>query len=223
MTKQSKKHPFEVLSQLNLNDKVKVKPNASKAKYISWSDAWDSVKRAYPDAHFSVKTFFSGNDNGVDMPYLATPLGVMVGTIVTIDGHRQECYMPVLDSTNNALKDEAYVIKGKYGDRTVKACTMFDVNTSIMRCLVKNLAMFGLGLYIYTDDTMPEAIEQAPAKNQVRPVITPDHELYPQVEAYVKNNAKKREWQLIMKQLKTKYSLSSDILNQLTKVYEQSK
>ena len=33
---------------------------------------------------------------------------------------------------------------------------MFDVNKTIMRCLVKNLAMFGLGLYIYAGEDLPE-------------------------------------------------------------------
>ena len=34
---------------------------------------------------------------------------------------------------------------------------MFDVNKAIMRCLTKNLAMFGLGLYIYAGEDLPEA------------------------------------------------------------------
>ena len=39
---------------------------------------------------------------------------------------------------------------------------MFDINTAIMRCLVKNLAMFGLGLYIYAGEDLPAAVvEQA--------------------------------------------------------------
>jgi hypothetical protein len=33
---------------------------------------------------------------------------------------------------------------------------MFDVNKAVMRCLVKNLAMFGLGLYIYAGEDLPE-------------------------------------------------------------------
>lgn len=217
------KTPFEVLSQINLNDKVKIKPNASKAKYITWSDAWAEVKKHYPNANWEVQNYFTGNESGVHTPYLSTPLGIMVSTKVTIGELSHTMQLPVLDSANNALKEQPYTISTKYGSKSIKAATMFDINTSIMRCLVKNLSLFGLGLYIYTDDTMPESNEIAPAKNQVRPVITLEHELYPQVEAYVKNNAKKREWQLIMKQLKTKYSLSSDILNQLTKVYEQSK
>ena len=32
---------------------------------------------------------------------------------------------------------------------------MFDINKTIMRCLVKNLAMFGLGLYIYAGEDLP--------------------------------------------------------------------
>jgi hypothetical protein len=35
---------------------------------------------------------------------------------------------------------------------------MFDVNKTLMRCLVKNLAMFGLGLYIYAGEDLPEQI-----------------------------------------------------------------
>ena len=33
---------------------------------------------------------------------------------------------------------------------------MMDINKTIMRCLVKNLAMFGLGLYIYAGEDLPE-------------------------------------------------------------------
>ena len=33
---------------------------------------------------------------------------------------------------------------------------MFNVNKTLMRCLVKNIAMFGLGLYIYSGEDLPE-------------------------------------------------------------------
>jgi hypothetical protein len=33
---------------------------------------------------------------------------------------------------------------------------MFDINKTLMRCLVKNLAMFGLGIYIYAGEDLPE-------------------------------------------------------------------
>ena len=37
---------------------------------------------------------------------------------------------------------------------------MFDINTAIMRCLVKCLAMFGLGTYIYAGEDLPEASKE---------------------------------------------------------------
>jgi hypothetical protein len=218
------KTPFEVLSQVNLNDKVKVKPNASKAKYITWSDAWAEVKKHYPNANWEVQTYWSGNESGVHTPYLSTSLGIMVSTKVTIEEISHTMQLPVLDSGNNALKEQPYTISTKYGSKSIKAATMFDINTSIMRCLVKNLSLFGLGLYIYTDDTMPESNEVAPAKNQVRSVITTDHELFPQVKQYVITNAKKKDWQLIMKQLKSKYSISdNNVLAELQKAYDDAK
>ena len=220
------KTPFEVLSQINLNDKVKIKPDKSKAKYISWSDAWAEVKKHYPTASWRIVNHFTGNgtDGGVELPYLSSPLGILVRTEVTIGGETQSMQLPVLDGANQALKEKPYTIETKYGQKTIKAATMFDVNSAIMRCLVKNLSLFGLGLYIYTDDTMPESNKPTPAKNQVREIITIDHELFPQVKAFVVSNAKKKDWQLIMKQLKSKYSISDKkVLEELTKAYKDAK
>jgi hypothetical protein len=42
----------------------------------------------------------------------------------------------------------------------MKEPTMFDINKTIMRCLTKNLAMFGLGLYIYAGEDLPEKPEE---------------------------------------------------------------
>ena len=42
---------------------------------------------------------------------------------------------------------------------------MFDINKTIMRCLTKNLAMFGLGLYIYAGEDLPENIDNEEPKN----------------------------------------------------------
>ncbi len=47
-------------------------------------------------------------------------------------------------------------------EKTVDAYTMFDINKTIMRCLVKNLAMFGLALYIYAGEDLPEEAPPEP-------------------------------------------------------------
>ena len=44
--------------------------------------------------------------------------------------------------------------------KTVEPASMFDINKTIMRCLVKNIAMFGLGLYIYAGEDLPENVSE---------------------------------------------------------------
>ena len=55
------------------------------------------------------------------------------------------------------MKSIPYEYTTNKGTFTVNAATMFDVNKALMRCLTKNLAMFGLGLYIYAGEDLPEA------------------------------------------------------------------
>ena len=79
----------------------------------------------------------------------------MVYTSVTIEGITHEMWLPVMDGNNKAMKAQPYTYTTRYGEKTVEAATMFDINKTIMRCLVKNLAMFGLGLYIYAGEDLP--------------------------------------------------------------------
>ena len=60
-----------------------------------------------------------------------------------------------MDNKNKAMKCAPYQYKTRNGVKDVEAATMFDINTAIMRCLVKNLAMHGLGLYIYAGEDIP--------------------------------------------------------------------
>ena len=56
-----------------------------------------------------------------------------------------------------AMKSEGYTYDTKFRKNIpVEPATMFDVNKTIMRCLVKNLAMFGFGLYTYSGEDLPE-------------------------------------------------------------------
>lgn len=139
---------FDVLNNINVNYHTESKNGLT---YLSWSWAWAEVKKHYPDAVYEIEKF-----NGI--PYAYDPLtGFMVYTKVTIGDITHEMWLPVMDSANHAMKAEPYVITNKWGKETkVDAATMFDVNKTIMRCLVKNLAMFGLGLYIYAGEDLPE-------------------------------------------------------------------
>lgn len=147
-----KEQPFVVLSSLNVNEHTEKKEGLT---YLTWSWAWDVVKRHYPNASYSIWK----NENG--LPYVYDELtGYMVYTSVTIEDVTHEMWLPVMDSKNKAMKSKPYTYKTKFGDKTVDAATMFDINKTIMRCLVKNLAMFGLGLYIYAGEDIPSVEEE---------------------------------------------------------------
>jgi hypothetical protein len=158
---ESKKSVFDLLNSINVNDRVEGKEsgkdkygNPIKLSYLSWTWAWAEVKKRYPDANYEIEKF-----NGI--PYAYDPLtGYMVYTKVTIEGITHEMWLPVMDGQNRAMKSEPYEIQTKYKTLTVAPATMFDVNKTIMRCLTKNLAMFGLGLYIYAGEDLPETEDE---------------------------------------------------------------
>jgi hypothetical protein len=70
----------------------------------------------------------------------------MVKVSVEIKGDIKTCILPVMDNRNRAIVDP----------------DAFAVNTAIMRCLAKAIAMHGLGLYIYAGEDLPEAEKAEP-------------------------------------------------------------
>lgn len=144
------KEIFTKLNALNVNEKTELKDNLT---YLSWAWAWEEFKKVCPDAVYEVKMFN-------DLPYVYDErTGYMVFTSVTANGLTHDMWLPVMDGSNKAMKAEPYTITTKWKEITVQAATMFDVNKAIMRCLTKNLAMFGLGLYIYAGEDLPETDE----------------------------------------------------------------
>ena len=156
---------FDELFKLNVNEHTEKKSTGNKElTYLSWSWAWAEVKKRYPNASYEIVKFENG------LPYTFDPnTGYMVYTKVTIEDITHEMWLPVMDSHNAAMLAESYTVKTKYSSYTVDKCTMFDVNKTIMRCLVKNLAMFGLGLYIYAGEDLPEDDERVSSKTTTKP------------------------------------------------------
>jgi hypothetical protein len=56
------------------------------------------------------------------------------------------------------MKKQVYTYQTGYGERTVEAATMFDINTAIMRCLVKNIALFGFAINIVATEILVIAV-----------------------------------------------------------------
>lgn len=159
---------FKTLSKINVNDMVdKKKTGGSTLTYLSWASAFQAAKENYPDLEYQVE-----RNPETGLPYWYDQLtGYMVFTKVTIGGQTNEMWLPVMDGTNHAMKAEPYQVQTKYKKYTVPAATMCDINKTIMRCLVKNLSMFGLGLYIYRGEDLPECESQSP--NTAQPANKP--------------------------------------------------
>ena len=68
---------------------------------------------------------------------------------------------PVLDSKN----------------RPILAPTAFDINTSIQRCLVKAIALHGLGLYIYAGEDLPATSDEARSEERPAAAVNGDLKL----------------------------------------------
>ncbi len=126
--------------------------------YLSWAWAWAKFAEVYPDAVVEVVK----NEHG--LPYFAAPMGIMVYTRVTAGGVTREMWLPVMDASNKAMRLEphAYQVYDKYKkcyvEKYVAAADMFDINKTIMRCMTKNIALFGIGLSIYAGEDVPQPL-----------------------------------------------------------------
>jgi len=155
---------FKKLAELNVNDLTETKNGLT---YLSWANAWGKFLEIDPSATYEVKLF--DDERGCKVPYCGNgTMGYMVFTSVSANGITRDCYLPVMDNNNKTMKDEQYEYSTKSGMKSVEPVSMFDVNKAIMRCLAKNLAMFGLGLYIYAGEDLPQSISEPITNEQIK-------------------------------------------------------
>ena len=121
---------FTELYRVNVAEHVEKKNGFS---YVSWPFAVAELRKRHPTATWEVVRFEG-------LPYQLTPLGFFVEVAVTVNDIRLSQIHPVLDHANRPLKDP----------------TAFHINTSIQRCLVKAIALHGLGLFVYAGEDLPE-------------------------------------------------------------------
>ncbi len=151
------KSVFDRLFNVDVSEHVEKKETGKgpALSYLSWSYAWANVKKRYPTANYEICKF-----GEKQTPYVYDEkTGYMVFTKVTIEDVTHEMWLPVMDNRNEAMLDHQRKIQYKNYTATVEAATMFEINKTIMRCLTKNLAMFGLGLYIYAGEDLPVDID----------------------------------------------------------------
>ena len=140
------KEVWDTLSKVDCSGYVEKKMNLS---YLSWAWAWDQLMEHYPCSHYEFKEPTYYPDKTCE---------IWVTVTVSNGSHniKRTMWLPVMDHRNNA-------IVGPDSRQT---------SDTRMRCLVKCLAMFGLGHYIYAGEDIPkqptkeELEEQAKAKKQ---------------------------------------------------------
>jgi len=146
---EKQKSIFATLNAINVAEDKKEKQGLS---YLSWAKAWELLQSEYPNASFEVERF-----DGKPYQYDEN-LGYMIHTSVTINNVTRKMWLPVMDAKNNAMKAQPYSFKTRSGETVVNAATMRDISDATMRCLVKNIALFGLGLnFYYGEDISKEA------------------------------------------------------------------
>ena len=122
----SDKSVWQVLVEIDCSEHIEKK---GKFSYLAWSWAWAMVKERYPLAVYDLED---------DKVYADGTMEVRV--TVKIEDICNTMWLPVLDFKNNAIQHP----------------NAFDINSARMRCLVKCLAMFGLGHYIYAGESVPQ-------------------------------------------------------------------
>jgi len=97
--------------------------------YLSWAWAVDQLLRVDPSAtwEYSEPIMFGQT--------------MMVWCTVTAFGKAMKMQLPVMDHRNKPIPEP----------------DAFQINTAMQRCLVKAIALHGLGLYIYAGEDLPEA------------------------------------------------------------------
>lgn len=139
-TKSFPRQVWKTLSAINVNEKAEKKLGLT---YLSWAWAWNVLMENYPESsyEFAPEKYFQDGT-------------CEVGVTVTVKDGENEIsrymWLPVLDHKNKPIPNP----------------NAFDINKNKMRCLVKCISMFGLGLYIYAGEDLPEAelIAQIQAK-----------------------------------------------------------
>ena len=135
------------LLKINVNEHTEQKNGLT---YLSWAWAWAEVLKLDQLADWELVEY--GQPDGTTSPCMYVGEGsAMVKTKVTIKGKARTCTLPVMNHRNQAIKNP----------------DAFQINTAVMRCLAKCIAMHGLGLYIYAGEDMPQEDQPEPKENPV--------------------------------------------------------
>lgn len=166
MTESKEDSVYARLSNIDVSKYVEGIPRKNKKTgqifnldYLPWAKAWGLVKSIYPDANYEINTYpnWVKTKDGTfqqagELDYRITSVGCEVSASVIIHGERYTQRLYPMDKFNNPIMNP----------------NIKDINKAQLRCVVKALAIAGLGLNIYAGEDLPSSEENTP-KRQEKP------------------------------------------------------
>ena len=152
MADEKKKSVFETLSAVDVSKHVEVisMRKGPALKYVSWAWAWNMVKSIYPSANRVIEEFPEFRFNEKTGAWYAT--GQMLDYRITPEGCEVKVTVSIEDET---YSERLYVMDMR--NQPVAKPNIAQINKTQQRCLVKALAMAGLGLNLYAGEDLPMA------------------------------------------------------------------
>lgn len=123
---------FNECYKLDIN--MQVEQDYKGLNYLSWASAYKLAMEQDPTLNYEIAQDQDG------LPFFSRGDVHIVKTKVTMFGETKEMFLPIMDNKHNAVS--------KPNAR--------QVNDNIMRCLAKNIAMFGIGLPLYVGEDLAQ-------------------------------------------------------------------
>jgi hypothetical protein len=191
MSKQ--KNYYKELSELPIKRLVEKKGGLD---YLSWSNAWDMLKKQHPSAQRKV---YESESTGLNYFTEGKSAYVKVGIIVNDIEHID--YLPVMDFRNKSIPMEKM--------------TSFDVSKTIQRATAKAIAMHGLGLSLWTGEDIPSNNEPKQVVKSISLDIGDDN--WGKALGYVSAN-KHLGAEKLISMLTKKYTVTDSVKKEINKI-----
>lgn len=193
-----KKEIFNELYGININ--LHVEQDYKGLSYLSWATAYKLAMDKDPAMNYEI---VQDNDG---MPFFSRGDVHIVKTKVTMFGETKEMFLPIMDNKHNAVT--------KPNSR--------QVNDNIMRCLAKNIAMFGIGLPLYVGEDLAQFKDDASNNKSKKTTETEFKKAIDMINALA-NTEEKSEKVFDMIEKFNKNSLLDCTIEELKKVYNELK
>lgn len=138
----------EIIKTLSEVDVSKYIENKMGLSYLSWANAWAILTQYYPESTYEFTEYpeymidpetKTWKSTGRLVDYRLTAAGCEVTATVNICGEKFNMSLYVMDNRNKVVPNPNYA----------------QINKTQQRCLVKALALAGLGLNVYQGEDLP--------------------------------------------------------------------